>query len=141
MLSSSPYGDLLPIELQDKIRRIVLDDKHKLARQLYRCVSQRLHRMKHPTKFEMEVATLYWNAIKCIGCYDDIIVRGARRQHDIWYQELQDPYGMHGDVVHVFRDFQQQLEPLMYVVAFSSFEVTISGSSPLQGCSRRLVGS
>jgi hypothetical protein len=51
------------------------------------------------------------------GCYDDVIVRGVRRRHDMWYQELQDPYGMHGHVVHIFIRFHQDLEPIMYGVA------------------------
>lgn len=114
------YVARLPLELQCMIGRFVLHDKHLLVRQLFKRLCRRLHRMEHPTAFELAFATVYWSAIASIGCYDDVIVKGVRRHHDIWYQELQDPYGVHGNLVHILMmKFHETLEPIMYGVAFS----------------------
>tara|TARA_B110001450_G_C17598378_1_gene471863 strand:+ start:409 stop:897 length:489 start_codon:yes stop_codon:yes gene_type:complete len=118
----------LPLELQHMISRIVLDEKHLLARQLFKCLCRRLHRMDRPTASDLEFATLYWTAIARIGCYDNVIVRGVRRHHDKWYQELQDPYGMHRHVMHIFIKFHQDLQPIMYGVAIQD-ELTKRASS------------
>lgn len=112
--------DSLPIDICERIQRFVTDDKHLLTRQLYRLVCRQLRSMDHPTAYRLHQASLLWEAIRRIGCYDEIIVRGARLHHDIWYQELQDPYGLHCDTARTFRMFQERLEPTMHDIVFGT---------------------
>ena len=117
----APYVTHLPLELQHMISRFVLDEKHFLARQLFKRLCRRLNCMNHPTASDLEFAMLHWKAIARMRCYDNVIVRGARRHHDIWEQTLQDPYGVHGCVVKLLDKFHRDVEPIMYDVAFPKF--------------------
>jgi hypothetical protein len=103
----------IPKDLIEIIEHIVLEEKHMLARS----VLMRIRRLGiSASESCLCDATELWSAIVRLGCYDAQIVRAARRHHDMWYSELEDPYEMRFEFHRLLGIFQDTLAHVLHVV-------------------------
>lgn len=123
MREGGAWWAALPVDLQVHIRAVVRDERHVLARLMVRRARSRLRNVMadgcstEVLRAEMRIAREIWEGIARLGCYDAIIVRESRRQHDIWAQTIEDPYEMRYSMQALLDEFETTFVPVLWRVA------------------------
>ena len=111
----------LPEEIQDCIRRIVVEDRHVTARLLLRAIERHLANDVLLEDAVCVVKVLHardlWTAMRSLNCLDVTIRRTCRRHHDIWLQLLEDPYDMRAERQSLLAVFYEELQPVLWQCA------------------------